>query len=113
VTTEGLRKIVRRGLDENKVQANLNSVYYNGGVIVTLFCTGAATILSGLGAANNLPVWLVPILSGVATFIVGIDRALQLGQRWVHHRTLFAKYNSLYVRLQTLDQFNSDEQANG
>lgn len=85
----------------------LDGVLYNGGVVLTLFCTGAATILGAKGVSPDL-VWVAPFLTGLATIFVGIDRALQFGPRWMHHVTFDAAVEMLIIRVQTINALPED-----
>lgn len=102
MTPDDLTKIIRDYRASKKDFGLFDGFLYNGGVMFTLLCTGAATILGAKGIDPGLA-WLPPLLTGLATIWVGIDRALQFGPRWTHHRTYNASIDTLIIRLQTLN----------
>jgi hypothetical protein len=110
MTPDDLIKIIKEYRASKKDYGSLDSVLYNGGVVFTLLCTGAATILGAKGVDPTLA-WLPPLLTGLATIWVGIDRALQFGPRWTHHRTVNASFDTLNLRLQTLSALPEEARA--
>ncbi|MFT3721734.1 hypothetical protein [Pseudorhodoferax sp.] len=104
---------VRDGLRRSRTSQAVDGWLYNGGVVFTLLCTGIATII---GAVNNvqdptIPLWVAPLLSGLATIWVGIDRALQFGLRWRFHRSISAAHQSILNRIVSLDLLPAEERA--
>lgn len=97
--------------EARKSCATLDGLLYNGGVVFTLICTGTATIGGAFNAAGTtIPVWWAPLLSGLATIWVGIDRALQFGPRWLNQRALNARCASLRYRITTLSMLPKEKQ---
>ncbi|MEO0538299.1 MAG: hypothetical protein AAF215_31110 [Cyanobacteria bacterium P01_A01_bin.123] len=108
---QGLRTLILDELNLNNRLAGQHGFFYNTGVVIILVCTGASTILGGLQGTYSIPLWIVPTLSAIASLVVGVDRSLQLGARWIHHRHLKASYESLRIRLLTLDYLDGEAQA--
>lgn len=81
-------RVLQRG-KSHKPRAD--SVLYNGGTVVVLACTSAAAFLYpvDLGGLSFLP----PLLSGVAAFLVAMERALNFGERWRWQLAMKASYD--------------------
>ena len=107
---QGLRSLILNELKLNDRRAGQHGFFYNVGVVLILLCTGASTVLGGLQGTYPIPLWIVPVLSAIASLILGVDRSLQLGSRWIHHRHLKASYEMLRIRLLTLDYLEADAQ---
>src|SRR5580698_1249779 len=96
---------MRNLLDEIEIQRKrfhrdegLDATLYNWGVVAALAVTGGATIVGSFAAESSgylVAAWVGPLLSGLATIWVGIDRALQWGPRWMFNRAQWAAYTSL------------------
>ncbi|MEM1280301.1 MAG: hypothetical protein AAGG53_09855 [Cyanobacteria bacterium P01_H01_bin.152] len=108
---QGLRSLILDELNLNDRLAQRHGFFYNTGIVIILVCTGASTVLGGLQGSYPIPLWVVPVLSAIASLVVGVDRSLQLGARWIHHRHLKASYESLRIRLMTLDYIDGEKQA--
>ncbi|MER7457488.1 hypothetical protein [Micromonospora sp. NPDC126480] len=73
----------------------LDSVLFNGGTVLALAATISATAVTWSGSLS----WLPRALTGFAAFLIGLERALNFGERWRYHRRRRDAYQSLLDRL--------------
>jgi hypothetical protein len=69
-----------------------DSFYHNGGTVLALAATGAATIIPTSHAL------LAKIAAGIATLIIALARALDFGGRWRWHLEMRNAYQALIDR---------------
>lgn len=69
-----------------------------------IICAGGATVVSGMGYAG----WGA-ILAGMATILLGIEKAMLFREKWSHHLVTHSKLESL--RLQYLHTGLSEAEA--
>jgi hypothetical protein len=81
---------------------SFDGLLYNGGVILTFVCTGAATVLAAAKIQQEY-LWVVSLLSRVATIYLAIDHILQFNRRWNRSRSVNAAIEALILRLETID----------
>jgi hypothetical protein len=101
VTLHGLNAITARVKhDVRRHSPRGDSLYYNGGTVLVLLLTSAATFLG----AQSLGVYdfVVPLLSGTAAFLVGLERALDFGARWRYHANMRAGYEAILDQIEFL-----------
>ena len=84
-----LREQLQKRCDRH--QPRTDSIYYNGGTIAVLLATTVATLLP----TGFHPGWVPRVLTGLATFLVALERALNFGARWRYHREMQASYENL------------------
>ncbi len=74
---------------------------YNGGTLFVLAATSGAAFLGPveLGAQG----WVPPLLSGLAAFAVGAERALSFGPRWRYHLEMEARYKHVLDQIDFLN----------
>lgn len=81
-----------------------DSIQYNGATVLALAATTAATILPE-GYST-----LTRILTGLATFLIAIIRALNFGMRWRFHKEMKSKYQNLLDAATLVPSFPEDKQ---
>lgn len=74
-----------------------DSFYHNGGTVLALAATGAATIIP-----TSHAVW-AKIAAAIATFIIALARALDFGGRWRWHIEMRNAYQGLIDRTDELN----------
>ena len=89
-STNGVRKEIVDAISRHRHSAFGDSLMYNGGTALALACT----IIVGIWSKDD-PSWYPKILSGLATFVVGMERSLKFGARWRFHIGMQAAYRSL------------------
>lgn len=96
-TFQELKAQIEKSVSEhNKYQA-FDGLGYNGITIVVLLATTTATIIP--------TEWLwfgisrVKVLTGVATFLVALERTLNLGARWRYHREMRHGYLAVLAKI--------------
>jgi hypothetical protein len=94
---------VQQGVREHSPTAD--SVFYNGGTVVVLAATSAAAFLGPVDLKSWE--WVPAVLSGLAAFLVGLERALNFGERWRHQLAMRAGYEHI------LDQIDFLKMAEG
>ncbi|MFG1642662.1 hypothetical protein ACGFMK_20420 [Amycolatopsis sp. NPDC049252] len=72
----------------------LDSFLFNGGTLLAL----AATIVAATVTWPNDISWLSRVLTGLAAFLIGAERALNFGERWRYHLRLRDGYQSIHDR---------------
>ncbi|MEQ5810082.1 hypothetical protein J3369_21935 [Alteromonas sp. NFXS44] len=85
-----LAESVKSSLSEHKKWGTLDAYLYNAGTGIVLLCSGIATYLPSVGDGTSE--WIPPILTGLVTFWVALDRALTFGPRWKFHLTQRSGY---------------------
>lgn len=80
-----------------------DSWYYNGGTVLALLATSAATIIP---ASHSF--W-VKVSAAIATFIIALARALDFGGRWRWHIEMRNGYQTLIDRTDELYVLPDDE----
>lgn len=83
---------IKKAISEH--DPRLDSFLFNGGTVVALAATIVATSVTW---PNDLS-WLSRVLTGLAAFMIGVERALNFGERWRYHRRLRDGYLSIYNR---------------
>ena len=78
----------------------LDGNLYNGGTILVLLCTSAAAFLypADLGSWSFVPA----ALSGLAAFLVAMERALNFGARWRYQLAQQAGYEHVVDQIDFL-----------
>jgi hypothetical protein len=94
-----IRKSLERSIAEHNPR--LDSFLYNGGTALAIICTTAATSFVWTGETG----WIPRVLTGIATVVIALERALGFGARWQSHRRMRAQYEGL---LQDLDLLPDD-----
>ncbi len=74
-----------------------DSFYHNGGTILALAATGAATIIP-----TSHAVW-AKVAAAIATFVIALARALDFGGRWRWHIEMRNAYQALIDRTDELN----------
>lgn len=74
-----------------------DSFYHNGGTVLALAATGAATIIP-----TSHAVW-AKVAAAIATFIIALARALDFGGRWRWHIEMRNSYQALIDRTDELN----------
>jgi hypothetical protein len=100
-TFQGLDAITARvNQDVRRHSPRGDSLLYNGGTVLVLLFTSVATFLG----AQSLGVYdfVVPLLSGTAAFLVGLERALDFGARWRYHANMRAGYEAVLDQIEFL-----------
>jgi hypothetical protein len=87
---------IRRQIEESikEHDPKLDSILYNGGTVLAL----AATLLATAAVWPTEYDWIPRALSGLAAFLIAMERGLNFGARWMFHRRLRAGYRSLLLR---------------
>ncbi|MFD6156165.1 hypothetical protein ACFWF7_24520 [Nocardia sp. NPDC060256] len=100
---------IRAAVQEYKAQHSpkLDSFLYNGGTVVALAVSIAATSLPWSGETQ----WIPRVLTAVAAIIIGAERALSFGERWRFHRTRYGAAQSLELRLARIPALEPAEAA--
>jgi hypothetical protein len=75
-----------------KQHRTLDSLWYNGGTVVILLCTGAASFMPTVLPCK---VSLAQTLAAIGAFLVALERALSFGARWRFHKEMDGAYNAL------------------
>jgi hypothetical protein len=91
--TEAIDEAIALAIREHNPR--LDSVLFNGGTIVALAATISATALPWTGSTA----WAPRLLSGAAALLIGIERALNFGERWRYHLRMRSSYRGLRTRL--------------
>jgi hypothetical protein len=106
--TARLRRSATAGLQQHERWSTINSVLYNAGTVLVIVCTGVATYV-GLDESSK---WhtLAPVLTGVATAWVAIDRALGFGPRWAFNRGVIGRYRTIIDELDLVSTMNEPDQ---
>lgn len=85
--------------------ASADSFFYNGGTVIALLATGAATVL-----ASTRPL-LAAICSGSAAFVIAVSRALNFGGRWRWHLQRQNAYRRLIYHLNEVTLLPPEQQT--
>ncbi|MEU5263988.1 hypothetical protein [Amycolatopsis sp. NPDC021455] len=83
----------------------LDSALFNGGTVLALGATILATAASWPADLS----WLPRALTGLAAFLIGVERALNFGERWRYHRRLRDSYRSLHDRFTLASELPSPQ----
>lgn len=75
----------------------IDSALYNGGTVIVILLTGAATFTPDFGEPWT---WVARILTGIAACWIAIERALNFGARWRFHVEMKNEYKMV------LDKYN-------
>jgi hypothetical protein len=90
---EALIKELEIALSRQHRWRRIMSVSYFTSTALAIICSGAATIVAGLGnsvdAAN---------LAGVATILFGLEKAMLFREKWTHHLGISAQLQALRYR---------------
>ncbi|WP_410617095.1 hypothetical protein [Amycolatopsis sp. lyj-109] len=97
---EKLEASINKSISEHNPR--LDSFLFNGGTLLALAVTIAATV----PWPDNVS-WLPRVLAGLGAFLIGAERALNFGERWRYHRRLRDAYQSI------LDRFTLAVEASG
>ena len=103
-----LQNEVRESMLRHRRHAGADGVFYNGGTVLTVILTGVATFL-----APALPegyVWVVAVLTGLATIVIVIQRTLSFGERWAFHTRMASNYDSI---IQKIRRYKANVPSNG
>ena len=98
---KSLKKCIEPLHKESTRYAQSDAWCHNGGTALMLLCAGIATFLGVKGVEAG--VWVAPFFTLCAAFLVAIDRALQFGPRWIHHRTVLGCCDSILAKLDTIN----------
>jgi hypothetical protein len=90
-----LRGEIQRNVGRHSARSD--SIYHNGGTVLALAATAAATIIP-----SEHFIW-AKVCAAVATFIIAVTRALDFGGRWRFHIEMQASYVALLDRLDEID----------
>ena len=101
-----IKQNVEKSIAEHKKWGSWDAYLYNGGTAVVLLCTSLATYIPA--AKNPGLSWIPPILTGLATFLVALDRALAFGPRWKFHLTQSAGYRRILDRIEIYPSIDQD-----
>ena len=74
--------------------STLDSLWFNGGTVVTLILTALATLFSSKAFGDGYQV-VGGILSAGAGVVIAIERALSLGGRWRFHTEMINGYRGV------------------
>jgi hypothetical protein len=89
-----LHGILSEGMQSHKPKRD--SFFHNGGTILALLATGAATLIP-----TSHAVW-AKIAAAIATFVIALARALDFGGRWRWHIEMRNAYQALIDRADEL-----------
>jgi hypothetical protein len=92
-----LRDRLQRSVAEHDGWAD--PIAFNGGTILVLLLTAAATLLPTMVANDSAP-WAAPLCSALAGLFVAMERALGFGARWRYHREMKSAYESIIDMLE-------------
>ena len=90
---KAIDKSLRKAIAEHNPR--LDSALFNGGTVLAL----GATILASAASWPTELSWVPRALTGLAAFLIGVERALNFGERWRYHHRLRDSYRSLHDRL--------------
>jgi len=96
-----LRKTLQKELKTHS--PTRDSVYHNGGTLVALLATSAATVIP-----TSHAFW-AKVAAAVATFVIALARALDFGGRWRWHLEMRNGYQALLDRTDELSVLPDDE----
>src|SRR5206468_396252 len=96
-----LRETLVKELKEHS--PTMDSIYHNGGTLLALMATGAATIIPA-----SYSFW-IKVSAAIATFIIALTRALDFGGRWRWHIEMKNGYQALIDRTDELRVLPDDE----
>lgn len=99
-----LEASIRRSVAEH--DPRLDSVLFNGGTLLALAATIAATAAPWTGQHA----WIARALTGLAAFLIGAERALNFGERWRYHRRMRGAYQTILERLSVARALDAPEQ---
>ncbi len=102
-----LTESVKSNLAEHKKWGTWDAYLYNAGTGVVLLFSGLATYLPSSDVSFSE--WLPPILTGLVTFWVALDRALTFGPRWKFHLTQSSGYRRVLDQIAVYSVLPNDE----
>jgi hypothetical protein len=82
-----------------------DSFLYNGGTVLALLATLLAT--AALWPADFA--WVPRALSGLAAFLIAVERGLNFGARWAFHKKYQSGYKQFLLRLEVAE--NTKDEA--
>jgi hypothetical protein len=72
----------------------LDALLYNGGTVIVLLFTSAASLLPTINPDSHYQL-TAQILAALAAFVVATERALNFGSRWRFHVEMDSAYSAL------------------
>jgi hypothetical protein len=88
-----------------------DQIMYNGGTIVILFATTFATFAPSI-ITGSTGTGVAQVLTGLATFLVALLRALSFGERWTYNREMESGYNAILDMIDFYALVPPDENRN-
>ena len=93
-----LKAHITDAINEHKKDQKGDGIWFNFGTGFVLLATTASTLIP-LNSGEVL-LWSAKILTGLATFLVALERSLNFGARWRYHIDMRNAYQSI------LDEMN-------
>ena len=94
---EDVKKQIDESVTEHLKHQTWDSILYNGSVVVAIIASSSATFL-----IDDCP-FVAKILSAIAAIVIAIDRALNLGARWIFQRQMRHEYLSILARINLVE----------
>lgn len=92
---ESLKSQLRENVAEHKRYQGVDAMYYNGITAVVLLATTATTLIP----IDTQWAPLLKILTGLATFLIALERTLDFGARWRYHREMRHGYLAVLAKI--------------
>jgi len=106
-----LRSDLRDHLNEaiKRHHPNIDGALFNGGTILQLALTAAASFLPGSSWIPNAP-FLAGICAALAALLITVERSLSFGARWRFHTEMQTGYKSILDMIDFYQCITADDE---